>query len=587
MRPDIFGRDFFFNFGSQDSFTLFPAIHAWVIELLGLDRAALLLTILGKLVWFPALLIFSSSFLSGPALWLGVAVVVGYSPYFDAHKVFSYGESFVTARVFAEALVLTGLGLAIRGRYLLGVGALSLASALHPLMALPGIATVLLVSQWKSIRRPMVIGSGLAVVAVVMGILGVEPFDHLFIKIDPAWLDIVLRRNEYVYLHKWDANAFGRMVFLAVILVVARKKMSPPVTRIAIAMLVLGVVTLWLSWLGASVIHNALLTQLQLWRALWLVQLTSLLLLGGLTPTLWRGYDNYRILLVVLWCAALLEGVSAGMMAGVGLLVSIAVERWRPDWKASRVINGTVVLIICYSLFWKWLSLSYLMTAWNVYFDRPAWQTLVSDIVVVTALSAISLLLSRYFSWAGVTAVLALGAGMTIAGTSAWAGRTTTRLLWDEPARVAAATHLRQLVPSGATVFWPDGLEKTWFWLRRAHYVSGPQTAGVLFSRDTALEANRRQSKLRALGFQDGNPYWGWSTPLPRDKISESGMNSPDVERRLCEDPILDYLVLPAGMHLAVVATFLDPLNGAKRELINCRALQFPLPSSMDVMQAK
>lgn len=571
LHPEIYGNDLFFRFGSQDGFTLFPALHAWAISALGIDQAAWALTAFGKAAWFAALLFFSSAFLRGLPLWLGLAVVATYPPFFDSHKVFSYGESFVTSRIFAEALVLAALGLLIRRRAAWAAAGVLAGASLHPLVALPGMIAMALLLRWKAITALAVTLACVTAAVLLLATLGVDPFALLLVAFDPEWLEVVAQRNNYVFLDTWDYGAFGHTAFLATILIAAYHKLGKTSRRLAGAMLALGAVALLGAWLGGTVAHNVLITQLQLWRGLWLVQITALLLLGGLTPALWTGTASQRALLLALWSAALLEGLSSGVLAISGLVGWLLADHFAPDWKPSRIVQCLLALMVFQALAWKCASLGLWITLFGSLRDRPAWLSVVSDMLPVVLMTGAIVWSSRRFGIAGVRMAALAGAGMLALGVWAWDAASPLR---DNPTHTADASALQSIIPTNATVFWPGGLASTWFWLRRAHYASGHQTAGALFSRETALEARRRQQRLWGLGFEDGNPYWGGYPPSSLPRITQEAKRSPQVAAELCRDEALDYLVMPPGGHFASVATFSAPLGRGAHELIDCKKLR-------------
>src|SRR5690606_14640976 len=46
----------------------------------------------------------------------------------------------------------------------------------------------------------------------------------------------------------------------------------------------------------------------------------------------------------------------------------------------------------------------------------------------------------------------------------------------------------------GSEVLWPQQPVAAWYWLQRPNYLSLYQTAGIVFSRETAMEAYRRSA---------------------------------------------------------------------------------------------
>jgi hypothetical protein len=65
--------------------------------------------------------------------------------------------------------------------------------------------------------------------------------------------------------------------------------------------------------------------------------------------------------------------------------------------------------------------------------------------------------------------------------------------------RVAQFAPWRERIPPGADVFWPESPVATWLLLDRPNYLSMLQTSGMVFSRNTAVELQRRALALTAI----------------------------------------------------------------------------------------
>jgi len=57
----------------------------------------------------------------------------------------------------------------------------------------------------------------------------------------------------------------------------------------------------------------------------------------------------------------------------------------------------------------------------------------------------------------------------------------------------------RERIPPGAEVFWPESPVATWLLLNRPNYLSVLQTSGIVFSRNTAMELQRRAIALTSI----------------------------------------------------------------------------------------
>jgi hypothetical protein len=106
LHPAAFADDVLFQFGTLERFTIFPGLAAQIIELFGMAAGAMLLTIIGQLLWLGAVVYCALGFLRDrPLAFLSVVAVVALpAGYFR----YGYGEPILTSRLFAEAVTLLG-----------------------------------------------------------------------------------------------------------------------------------------------------------------------------------------------------------------------------------------------------------------------------------------------------------------------------------------------------------------------------------------------------------------------------------------------------------------------------------------------
>ena len=567
--PDIYGRDLYFRYGSQDQFTVFSSMYAWAIAGLGIDRAALLLTAIGKLLWCGGLVFFLASYLRQFPLWLGMIVVAGFSSPYDGAQIFFYGESFVTPRPYAEALCLLALGLVVRGREVPAGLALLLALVLHPLMALPGLVAAGLFSRLPG-RLLLSAGFFGMVVATGLGLIGVEPFVRLVTCFDATWLDLVEKHNSNVFVDTWRSDFLGQAATLATILWFCRRLYKDDlIGRLAGRSLLLGFGGLLVAWLGASVFHNVLLTQLQVWRVLWIVQIIALSLLGALSVRLWpSGRAIDRVLLIGLWSALVLKGLFVGALVLAVACIWLALDRHRPDWRPTKLIWLTMSLLPFAAVVTDLGVRRNEILMWHG--RRPVWQLLLGDPVLAVLVFALLVWLVGRWRRIGSIAAGLIGGGVLLVAVPAWFSQSEEN--WESAGSVST---LRAIVPIGATVYWPDTPEGVWFWLRRAQYASRAQGVGTLYSRDTAMLSAFRQARLLALGFGDGDPYLDSSHDALLGVIDARVFRPGLMEASsLCQDPELDYLVFPAKSELAPIGfRFTYPFDKADYDLLDCHRL--------------
>src|SRR5450432_1590930 len=158
--------DLYLQNTSQDEFTIFSPLYARVIAVLGLENAARLLTLLFTVWFLTGTWIFVRAIATRDAAWLAVAFLLIIAGDYGGSGVFRFSETFLTARLPAEALVMTALALHVRGMKRIGLVLAIGTLFVHPLIALPGL--LLLICLRLPSRASVV--SAIAAVLIVLGI---------------------------------------------------------------------------------------------------------------------------------------------------------------------------------------------------------------------------------------------------------------------------------------------------------------------------------------------------------------------------------------------------------------------------------
>src|ERR1700722_3528258 len=113
--------DLYLQNTSQDQFTLFSPLYAWFIGLLGLESAARLLTLIFTLWFLAATYGFARTVAGRDAAWLAVAFLLIVAGDYGGSGVFQILDPFLTARLPAEALIISALLCHARGMKRLGL----------------------------------------------------------------------------------------------------------------------------------------------------------------------------------------------------------------------------------------------------------------------------------------------------------------------------------------------------------------------------------------------------------------------------------------------------------------------------------
>jgi hypothetical protein len=128
---------------------------------------------------------------------------------------------------------------------------------------------------------------------------------------------------------------------------------------------------------------------------------------------------------------------------------------------------------------------------------------------------------------------------------------------WDPFAKDRAdVSFVRQFVhehwPERArapSVYWPTEPNHVWFDIPAHSFFSWPQTAGVAFSRGTAMEGQRRALLVRKFEITemrqlyDPDAFWDFCSGFYRATIDEPGPTRQDLIA-LCKEEELDFVVL-------------------------------------------
>ena len=192
------------------SIQIFRAFYAWCIELLGLESAARLLTLrLYRLVPGGGL-----EFCSGrhrPRLaWLAVAFLLIVAGDYGGSGVFRILDPFLTARLPAEALIITALVCHPRGMKRLALLLAFAALFVHPLMALPGL--LLIICLRLPIRgAPLVRSGAFSRTSPLRSCANLPTTPPMLTVMDAPWREVVRERSQFLFLqlwsfHDWDVN---------------------------------------------------------------------------------------------------------------------------------------------------------------------------------------------------------------------------------------------------------------------------------------------------------------------------------------------------------------------------------------------
>src|SRR6266404_4460151 len=311
--------DLYLRNTSQDQFTLFSPLYAWCIGILGLENAARLLTLVFSVWFLAAAWSFASAVAGRDAAWLAIAFLLIVGGDYGASGVFRVLDPFLTARLPAEALIITALGCYVRGMKRLGLLFALGALFIHPLMALPGL--LLVVCLGLPLRMGVIgaIGGVLATLALALVAVGLPTAPHVLMVMDAPWLDVVRERSQFLFLQlwsvrDWDVNAqpFISLAFTAIAVNEDR------IRKLCAAAALVGAAGLAVAFIGGVIGPVAIIVQGQSWRWVWITVFVSAALVPVTALQVWRDEKCgplCALLLVSGWTVSGVDGTAGSTLA--------------------------------------------------------------------------------------------------------------------------------------------------------------------------------------------------------------------------------------------------------------------------------
>lgn len=580
LYPEIYLKDIFFAYGSQDSYTLFSPLYARLIAWVGLEEASRTIVAISCTVWlYGAWRV--SAILSERQRWVFLALLVALPGYY-ASNILSYGLASATPRTIAEALTLVALGTMLSGGWIRSLVWLLAAASLHPLMAFGGIV---LYAVWQALAMPRaIVLGGIVAGGVVLTILASSGFlQPIFASADPLWFDLIHSRSHVIFMTLWRLQSWNLIVLSLALLATAwHRAHAGEAKRLFLSALLLASVMLAIQLIGVDWWHSRLLMQVQPYRALWLVKWLAVAAFVYLLP---QDQDR-RILLPLLFAAAwFAQDTVGGFIALIALWFALA--------KHTEPSQPRLLWLLLIAAVASWLFVR--MQGYAELYDR-SWQR--SDIFAESLDIGKSQLVVLLF--AARDMVVPFGALSAWCLHSMWQAEGSPSSLLKSPLVAlyvvaivgfavfffgvqsanwqmffaapdpAAIPHaISNRIPANASVYWLGKPEQTWFALGRRNYYSLWQSAGVVFTRDGAVEMKRRADVLaQYLGGIDSQ--WEFDAPesdlLPAREIRR---NLP----LLCGAEEIDFIILKLGFSDLQEAEWVDRLTKARWHLYDCRRI--------------
>ncbi|WP_353325351.1 hypothetical protein [Chitiniphilus shinanonensis] len=497
--PLAFANDLFFRFGSQDKYTLFTNLYSFALKFFGM-KIILPLWFFFQLVWISAIYFICRSKLpANQAFFVSLCVAAVGNNYYGGKGIFEYSEGFLTARVAAESFSLLAIALAMNSRKGCAIGTGLVALIFHPLMAVWAIFPVAAICY----PNPRI----MARLALVLAAIGLPLFFvcKLYLPIDPIWQEQTIRGVPYLYYNEWSPQQKIEPLLSLLNIFMAFMVAKGRFRILLFAILIQGSSGHLLTW-AASYFDNLFLLKVQPWRIEWMTTVFSKISIGYiLVQVFLRNSDTIKhIFLPIFFIYLLSPSIWLGLVLTTGwsLLVTLKRPRLAPS------ISKYKYLVWCIPLFF------FLAAGMEIFNFRVA-TPIYSD----SSLEFFPYLLNSDFKWFIPPILWAIAFRSYISVLSAFTGIWAIVLLncWDvrspllkvlESDVVSIPNTMRLIIRPGDLVYWPENPELTWILFRTAHFESGAQAAGMIFSRENALETENRHRIAQILykhGFLDFN----------------------------------------------------------------------------------
>jgi hypothetical protein len=514
--PAIFQNDIFLKYASQENYTVFTKIFVFVIHLTGFSTANILLFAIGHLLWFVSVYLLCSLFYRGPSRFLSFAFVAMMPAYFSSNQIFSFGESFLTPRLFAEAFVLFSIYFVVRGKLLFCTFSLFVTLLIHPIIAGTALGFIAIYFLFENGKWVLTAGLVLMLFSALMVLLKVPPFDGMFRCMDGDWADIVQNYTGFLFLGNWTTKDYlpivTSFVSIATYCLIAKGKRQ----RIALSVAIATVISLVLSIVFGDLVKNILILQIQIWRTSWLLLFFGHLAFLSIYVRI-RKYFHFNTSFLIVCCASWsVPYISAfSVLYPLLLLVVFISLLVRNNEKLGKPLGNIIILknrlndtiwdsfdafmsLFCALL----LAVDYINFTYRLYSLQdgasfigvlPFFQSFIHSLLA----SIICFIFLWYQIRSKDKRLVVISFGIFFFAISIWDQRLEYEQLIS--ASFGKEQSWARNIPHSAEVLWPGFPDASWFLLNRKNYVSSLQSSGVVFSRETAILLKNRMKSTASL----------------------------------------------------------------------------------------
>lgn len=594
MMPEAYAGDPFFSFGSQDSRSAFSLLYAPLVLLLGLSRAALLMTAFSGFAWVYSLWRLASTVSLSTFARIFFVIGGGISTivYAPNGGTFAVGESYATARLLAMAASLLAAAALLSEKQRKAWVWASISTALHPLLGVWSLGLCVLAR--RSDRQVLLIALAGAFLLLSAIACRWKPFA----PIDGEWFEIIRASTVDVLVGNWGIARLDRFFFWLGALLIGARWGGGIFGRTCELTALVCAGSYLVAQLAGYVWPAELLIQLQLWRSVWLAVILGSMALIVVTARVLEQAPQLRLLTFL----ALMIGVQLGFYCGIVFVIMWIGLRGAV---ASRVL--TVVRIASrFRLLWLMCGaasiivllpgyvLDLQMAGVGISGQLEGWAAALAGMLLgggvgVGCMLSAALLANMRFA---KVFVLPLIAGSILAAFH-WSQQGALPQAWEQLIwSTGKASPLFVSIRRGDAVLWPQNVHRVWLELGTASYGSTIHATGMVFSRERTMEMKRRLTRLAvaselnewpatATAVESALNRFRAKTGIPINQVGSLFSYDPDRVtsaglRLLCGDTQLRWVIsrkaYPEAAH-ALAEIRSDPYDGGELFLYDCARL--------------
>lgn len=570
-RPGILANDFLAVSGTQNQYTLYPYLAAPLFDVLSPWAATSVVFILGQAIWFSGLIALVAKFAEDEKVaFFGLLSALLLPAAYFGFSVLSYGEPFATPRLFVEGLTFWALWCFFRRAYAISGLMVLAALALHPIMGLIAAALIVALLLQESRRWWWIFAAaGVAGIALVT-ISGLVPLERITATLEGDWLRVVQARASYLYLSEWPLKDWTRIALAVSITVPLAALYSGWRRRLVVAAWMVAGAGLVLSFVGADLLYNVLLSQVQTNRTVWFVYLLGNVGLGVVIGRMYQKSeedgDAFFFLYLGAWTVAHLLWPVPGLL--IGLIASGLAYLRATDKIAGLPSLFRRLVYLLSAIMFVWL-LIFRVKFWLLPGNRRDFLPDTDAFMGIAGFTHVELVFVILLVFAAVRlrwrvpapATKALLVLLTVWSVFVWDRRSDHERGLEGAYAVSA---LRDQIPQGAQVYWEGDVKGAWYLLRRPSFFSGTQGAGAVFSRALGEEFWRRSRIVHDLDGVDYVDIWRpFASPreFAASRRVDRQLTLDDLTAVCSRAPQLDFMVLTRLVGDAYIATWLPPAH--------------------------